>query len=235
VKFFNRDGKLVDPPTRRLKFTDNSGHLYELAHANCPTHDAAAEKVPKLHLWFHPTTDASAGAWGEQKAGYASGENPRVPMQRGAREDPFRGPRETGGAINPGFDQGTPPSPASVPSTPSGMALPDQRPGWAQNTPELDEFGNCSDPAWNYGPPAQNLIDARSIRVTGRDQNGKMWNAAVWGGSHPQQGEGSSVAPVDPEMRRTGDRMLRDLEHGGDNMIAGLRVLQVRLNAHYRR
>ena len=166
MKFFNRDGKLVDPATRRLKFTDNSGHLYELAHANCPTHDAAAEKVPALHLWFHPTADANNGSLGEERAGYSYGTgDPNSPMERRARQDQgrlrpgeFRGPATTeefptasyeqGAEPHPLFDQ-TPPSPPSMPTPTSSMAAPDEDDGrplyppheWNRPGTELDELG----------------------------------------------------------------------------------------------
>jgi hypothetical protein len=137
-----------------------------------------------------------------------------------------------GAQPHPLFDQ-TGPSPASVPSPVSSMGSPDERPGWQQETPPLDELGNVTDPAWAHGPP--HLVDTRSLRISGRDQAGKMWNAGIWGGSHPQQGEGSNIHPLDPEMRRTGDKMLRNLEYNSGDMIAGLRVLQARLNSFYRR
>jgi hypothetical protein len=165
----------------------------------------------------------------------------------------FPGPNEEGEMPEASFEQTseprrlydrhdqTGPSPASTPSPTSSMAAPDEDDGtplyppheWNRPGTELDELGH---ERWiRGGGDRRRLVDANSLRISGKDANGKMWNAAIWGGSHPQQGEGSSIHPLDPEMRKTGDKMLRDLEHGGDNMVAGLRVLQARLNAHYRR
>jgi hypothetical protein len=250
MKFFNRDGKLVDPPTRRLKFTDNSGYikdrLVEIPHSSCPTHDAAHDAArPALHLWLHPTVDANAGAWGEQKAGYASGENPRVPMQRGARQDQreptgFAGPATENEMPLASYEQGseprrlydrrdqTGPSPASTPSPPSGMAAPLDEGGPAPRGTKLDQFGNASGGDRRY-------IDARTVKISGTDQHGRMWSATTWG-PYSERGEGASVDPVDPpEMRRMGDRMLTSLEHNSGNMVAGLASYQRLLNRAYRR
>ena len=119
MKFYNRDGRLVDPPTRRLKFTDTSGYikdrLVEIPHSSCPTHDAEHEQVPQIHLWIEaPARDASNGSYGEQRPGYATGEHPSVPTQRGARQDQrtpmrFPGPNEEGEMPEASFEQGAEP------------------------------------------------------------------------------------------------------------------------------
>jgi hypothetical protein len=262
MKFFNRDA-----PTRRLKFTDNSGYLtdrlVEIPHSSCPTHDAAAEQVPKLHLWLHPTTDANAGAWGERRTDIPAGERPNVPRQRGARQDQrtpmrFPGPNEEGEMPEASFEQGaeprrlydrhdqTGPSPASTPSPASSMAAPDEDDGrplyppheWNRPGTELDELGN---ERWIRGGGDRRMIDARTVKISGTDQHGKLWKMTTWG-PYSERGEGANVDPIDPgeqrltkQMSRDGANMLRNLEHNSGNMVAGLRVLQARLSAHYRR
>jgi hypothetical protein len=264
MKFLNRDGRLVDPATRRLKFTDTSGYikdrLVEIPHSSCPTHDAATDQVPKLHLWIEaPARDANNGSYGENRPGYATGERPSVPTQRSARQDqglrdptPFAGPAtvnempvaspdQSRAEPRPLYDEGTPPSPASTPSPTSSMAAPDEDDGrplyppheWNRPGTELDELGN---ERWIRGSgDRRRLIDGNSLRLSGTDANGKMWNAAVWGGSHPQQGEGSNIHPLDPEMRKMGDRMLTSLEHNSGNMVAGLASYQRLLNRAWAR
>ena len=214
MKFFNRDGKLVDPPTRRLKFTDTSGYikdrLVEIPHSSCPTHDAATDQVPKLHLWLHPTADASARAYGEQRTDIPAGERPNVPRQRGARQDQrtpmrFPGPNEEGEMPEASFEQGAEPrrlfdrrdqagpSPPSIPSPTSSMAAPDEDDGrplyppheWNRPGTELDELGH---ERWiRGGGDRRRLVDANSLRLSGRDQQGRHWNAKIFG---PEEQEG---------------------------------------------
>jgi hypothetical protein len=262
MKFFN-------PPTRRLKFTDNSGYLkdrlVEIPHSSCPTHDAAADQVPKLHLWLSsPTADANAGAWGERRTDIPAGERPGVPRQREARQDqglrdptPFSGPAvvnempvaspdQSRAEPRPLYDEGTPPSPASTPSPTSSMAAPDEDDGrplyppheWNRPGTELDELGH---ERWIRGGGDRRMIDARTVKISGTDQHGRLWSATTWG-PYSERGEGASVDPIDPgeqrltkQMARDGANMLRNLEHNSGNMVAGLRVLQARLSAHYRR
>ena len=254
--FFDRDGTLIDPSTRRLKFTDNSGYLYEFAHANCPTHDAAAQKAPALHLWLHPTTDANAGAWGERRTDIPAGERPNVPRQRGARQDQrtpmrFPGPNEEGEMPEARFDQGAEPrrlfdrrdqagpSPPSIPSPTSSMAAPDEDDGrplyppheWNRPGTELDELGN---ERWIRGSgDRRRLVDANSLRISGRDATGRRWDARIWG-PDPQEGAGEKV---EPGMANDARRLLRDLGCGdsGNSHVMGLRLYQQVLNKTYAR
>jgi hypothetical protein len=257
MKFFNRDGKLVDPPPRRMRFTDNSGYikdrLVEIPHSSCPTHDAAIEQVPQLHLWIEaPARDASAGAYGE---GYSTGERPNVPRQREARQDqrdptPFAGPatvnempvaspNQNRAEPRPLYDEGTPPSPASTPSPTSSMAAPDEDDGrplyppheWNRPGTELDELGN---ERWiRGGGDRRRLVDANSLRISGRDATGRRWDARIWG-PDPQEGAGEKV---EPGMANDARRLLRDLGCGdsGNSHVMGLRLYQQVLNKTYAR
>jgi hypothetical protein len=71
------------------------------------------------------------------------------------------------------------------------------------------------------------FVDARSLKITGRDQPGQNWEALVFGGSNPQQpGNWPQILPG--EMEKTGDRAITDLENGlcGHEHVAGLGALQ---------
>jgi hypothetical protein len=221
----------------RFRFVDASG-----GEVGGPVVTPVPDRAPELHLWLTPPTrDASAGAPGEHKAGSSYEIGDPEPEERRARHDQrlrpgeFPGPSTSeemplaeynqGAQPHPLYDQ-TGPSPASVPSPASAGATPLDEGGPAPRGTKLDQFGNAS---------GSTMIDARSIRVSGKDATGRMWNAAVWGGSNPQQGEGSNIHPLDPEMRRTGDKMLRNLEVNSGDMIAGLGAFQRMLNNFYRR
>ena len=254
MKFFN-------PPTRRLKFTDNSGYLkdrlVEIPHSSCPTHDAAADQVPKLHLWLSsPTADASAGAYGEQRTDIPAGERPNVPRQRGARQDQrtpmrFPGPNEEGEMPEASFEQGAEPrrlfdrrdqagpSPPSIPSPTSSMAAPDEDDGrplyppheWNRPGTELDELGH---ERWiRGGGDRRRLVDANSLRISGRDATGRRWDARIWG-PDPQEGAGEKVEPA---TANDAGRLLRDLGRGdtGNAHVMGLRLYQQVLNRAYAR
>jgi hypothetical protein len=261
MKFFNRDGKLVDPPMRRLKFTDNSGYikdrLVEIPHSSCPTHDAAAEQVPKLHLWFHPTADASAGASGESRTDYGYAGAPDTPASLAARQDQrlrpgeFAGPATTeefptasygqGAEPHPLFDRRdqTGPSPPSTPSPPSSMAAPDEDDGrplypphqWYRPGTELDELGQ---ERWIRGGGDRRYIDAGSLRLSGRDEQGRHWNAKVFG---PEAQAGEDFPKVEPGMANDARRLLTNLERGdaGNSHVMGLRLYQQVLNKAYAR
>jgi hypothetical protein len=202
-----------------MKFIDNSGYIIDRAEPKYlvevrddePGRNAAPR--PALHLWLpgshpsHRVADASAGAPGEMRPGYPIPNGPDAPIER----DQFPGPGTSGGlpeatrtqSAEPeraGFDQYQPPA------------------GTQLNPDEEAEMRNRN------GEPT--YVDARSLRISGRDQTGKMWGATLW---LPQE-------QPDHTLAQMGDRALTDLVNGpGDGHIAGLAALQRQLNNHYRR
>jgi hypothetical protein len=75
-------------------------------------------------------------------------------------------------------------------------------------------------------------VDARSLRISGKDANGKMFGASLW---LPQGEERNGGPRVEPEMAAAADRALRTLNVVDQEHCAGLALLQRRLNQHYAR
>ena len=161
------------------------------------------------------THDAAAGAIGEWQAGSPFPGGPQDPPQYGGRQDQFPGPTTTGGLPEASKNQGGEPAPQF-----------DQPPPGTQLNP--DEEAEMR--ARNNGEPM--YVDARSLRISGRDQNGKMWNSHIWGPGGEQEYGGPKV---EPDMARAGDRALRYLEVRENEHVAGLAAFQRALNAHYAR
>jgi hypothetical protein len=164
----------------------------------------------------------------------------------------FPGPNEEGEMPEASFEQTTeprrlfdrrdqtPPSPASTPSPTSSMAAPDEDDGrplyppheWNRPGTELDELGH---ERWiRGGGDRRRLVDANSLRLSGRDQQGRHWNAKIFG---PEEQEGEDFPKVEPAMANDARRLLTNLERGdsGNAHVMGLRLLQQTLNRAYAR
>jgi hypothetical protein len=176
--------------------------------------EPSGRRVHELHAWIgddppapaprprRRTGDASANAPGELKAGTVPGGNP--PVYR-SPSDPDGDVPSTGGLPEVSKRQSTEPESAGeFDQTPAPTARFDQ-----STTPEF--------------------IDARSLRVTAKDQHGqtRRFGMTVWG---PQE------QPDDNYLTQVGDRALTDLVWGAaQNEIVGLARLQQKLNDFYRR
>jgi hypothetical protein len=172
-------------------------------------------RTAELHLWFAAPAaparprrrahDANVGAPGEMKPGAPVPNGAQDPPEQRGRQDQYRGPATTGGLPAASKTQGAEPD------------LFDQGP---------------PPPRYDAEPPQ--FIDARSLRISGRDQRGRNWQALVYGGANPQQPSAwPQLSPGDLEP--TADA-LRDLAGAaGRNEVAGLGQLQKLLDLHYRR
>jgi hypothetical protein len=82
-------------------------------------------------------------------------------------------------------------------------------------------------------PPT--FIDSRSLRVTGRDQRGRNWEALIYGSSGVEQpGAWPQLSPGDAVEKFEATDALRDLVHAaGANEVRGLGALQRLLDLTY--
>jgi hypothetical protein len=121
------------------------------------------------------TSDASAGAVGEWHGGTPLPGLPQDPPEYRGRQEPS-GPRETGGLPAASRGQGGEPTPQfDEPQMPVGTTLnPDE---------EAEERMHQQN-----GEPM--FVDARSLKITGRDQRGENWEALVFNRSGVQAPSG---------------------------------------------
>jgi hypothetical protein len=112
---------------------------------------------------------------------------------------------------------------------PNGPEAPIERdqfpgPGTTGGLPEATRTQSTEPERAGFDQPT--YVDARSLRISGRDQTGKNWGATLW---LPQE-------QPDNYLAQTGDRALTDLVNGpGINHVGGLIAYQKFLNAHYGR
>jgi hypothetical protein len=152
------------------------------------------------------TADASAGAAGEWHGGTSLPGGPQDPPEYRGRQEPS-GPRETGGLPEATRTQSTEPASA----------------GFDQYDPPPGTQLNCQE---------EEMAMSDGVRLSGRDQRGRMWNAHLW---LPQGEEENGGPRVEPEMAAAADRALRMLDIVDQEHCAGLGLLQRRLNEHYAR
>jgi hypothetical protein len=132
------------------------------------------------------------------------------PVYRGPY-DPEGGAPSSGGLPEAARTQGGEPAPQfDEPQMPVGTTLnPDE---------EAEERMRQQN-----GEPT--YVDARSLRISGKDANGKMFGASLW---LPQ-------SQPDRTLSQMGDAALRDLVSGESRVghVAGLAAFQKALNQHY--
>jgi hypothetical protein len=175
--------------------------------------NADGSRTTELHLWF---AAPAAPARPRRRAADASAGAPgelragtvpggNPPVYRSS-SDPDNGAPEVGGLPAASKGQSTEPDPAGF----------DQQPVATQLN------------------PAPEFIDARSLRISGRDQRGRNWEAMIYGGSNAQQPrDWPQLSPGDLEPAADA---LRDLVSAAPrNEVAGLGQLQKLLDLHYRR
>lgn len=96
------------------------------------------------------------------------------------------------------------------------------------SVPEYTNGGGGGVPATPpYNPEPSRYVDMRSLRVTGRDAEGKQFSAAIWG-AYPQ--ETDWTRDPTPTTQETGDRA-----GGFTSHVQRLSGYQAHLNRHYRR
>jgi hypothetical protein len=112
---------------------------------------------------------------------------------------------------------------------------PEQRGRQDQQQPA--EYGGPPEtgglPAARRGQTAEppQFIDARSLRISGRDQRGQNWQALVYGSSGVEQP--SAWPQLSPGNSAPAGDALRDLVSAGANEVLGLRQWQKLLDLHY--
>jgi hypothetical protein len=116
------------------------------------------------------------------------------------------------------MDPGRPVPNGDPDAPPERRARPDQSSG-------PDTVGGLPEPTRTQTSEPPTFVDAKTLRVSGKDQRGRMWGASLW---LPQE-------QPDGYLEQTGDRALADLAYGGDANVAGLGAWQRLLDRTYAR
>jgi len=113
---------------------------------------------------------------------------------------------------------------------PNGTQAPPEQRGRGDQQEQPEEYGGPPETGGlpearrdQTAEPAQ-FVDVKSLRLSGRDAHGKMWNASLW---LPQ-------SQPDGHLEQTGDRLYDLVEGFADNHVSVLARYQAMLDQHYR-
>jgi hypothetical protein len=155
--------------------------------------------MSEVHVWVPPPPAPRT------HDGHRRGRDTEIPRYDGDLEDPNLDASAAGnGEWNP----------ASDPGRYGGPDDPPERGG--PNGERAPETGGVQEPLF---------VDARSLRLRGRDQNGKMFEAAIYGGANPQ-GQSWNRNPI-------GDRHTGLLVGATDDHVAQLGWWQETIRAYW--